>query len=480
MAERSWPDGRHVGHSDVMGFRPESYTAALERAAEHARAWLASVPDRRVPPAKAADELRASLGGPLPAGPTPAADVVDLLAELVEPGLMAMPSGRFYGWVIGGGLPAAVAADWLTSAWDQNSGMRFATPGTVAAEEAAAAWVLELLGLPASADVGFVTGGTMANFTGLAAGRQHVLRSVGWDLDTHGLTAAPRVRVYAGAERHGTVDLALRYLGLGAPTVVAADNEGRIRLDALANALSDGEGPAIVCLQAGNLHSGAFDPIGAAAALAHEHGAWVHVDGAFGLWAGASPALRHLVEGYAAADSWATDAHKTLNVPYDCGIVIVARPEALRGAMSMHAEYLVHAGIAGDPIDKVPELSRRARGVPVWAALRSLGRSGVADLVERLARNARAIAAGIATIDGAQILNDVAFTQVCAGFGSDERTRAVTAQLLADGTAWMSGSRWRGQDVLRVSVSNWSTDDADVAASIGAVRQAAAAVDRRC
>ncbi|MGZ4597839.1 MAG: pyridoxal phosphate-dependent decarboxylase family protein, partial [Actinomycetes bacterium] len=391
----------------------------------------------------------------------------------VEPGLMAMPSGRFFGWVIGGTLPAALAADWLVSAWDQNSGMRFATPGTVAAEEDAAAWLLDLLGLPAGADVGFVTGATMANFTGLAAGRQQVLTDAGWDLDERGLTGAPRVRVLVGAERHGTVDLALRYLGLGAPTTVAADEQGRIRLDALADTLAAGDGPVIVALQAGNLHSGAFDDVAAATALAHQHGAWVHVDGAFGLWAAASPRLRHVLAGYDAADSWATDAHKTLNVPYDCGIAIVARPQAVRDAMGMQASYLVHAEGPGDPLDRVPELSRRARGVPVWAALRSLGRSGVADLVDGLVDRAAEIADGIAAVDGAQILNDIVFTQVCAAFGDDGRTRAVTERLLADGTAWMSGSRWRDRDVLRVSVSNWSTDEADVAASVEAVRRAA-------
>jgi glutamate/tyrosine decarboxylase-like PLP-dependent enzyme len=453
---------------------PEAFDAALDRAAVHARSWLSSQRDRPVPPQLQADEIRNDLGGPLPDGPSDAAEVIDLLAESAGPGLMAMPSGRFFGWVIGGALPAALAADWLTSAWDQNSGMRFATPGTVAAEEAASEWILDLLGLPSTADVGFVTGATMANFTGLAAGRQQVLTDAGWDLDQRGLTGAPPLRVFAGADRHGTIDLALRYLGLGAPTVVAADEQGRLRLDALATALEQGSGPAIVCLQAGNLHSGAFDPIAAATALAHEHGAWVHVDGAFGLWAGASPRLRHLVTGYETADSWATDAHKTLNVPYDCGISIVAHPNALRGAMGMLASYLVHDEGPGDPLEKVPELSRRARGVPVWAALRSLGRSGVADLVDRLTDHARALADGIAAIEGAEVLNDVVFTQVCLAFGDDERTREVTRRLLEDGTVWMSGSRWHDRDILRISVSNWSTDAADVAASIDAVRRAAA------
>ena len=451
-----------------------AFAPALERAAAHAQQWLTSLPSRPVPPGATADEVLAVLGGPLPEGPTSAEEVVDLLAAGIEPGLMAIPSGRFFGWVMGGTQPAALAADWLTSAWDQNAGMRGATPGAVAVEEAAASWLLDVLGLPATADVGFVTGATMANFTGLAAARRQVLTDAGWDLDRLGLTGAPRVRVLVGSERHGTVDLALRYLGLGAPTEVAADRQGRLEAAALAQALADGEGPAIVCLQAGNLHSGAFDPFAEAIEVAHEHGAWVHVDGAFGLWAGASPRTRHLVAGYEAADSWATDAHKTLNVPYDCGVAVVARREALRAAMSMHAVYLAGFQTTGDPLDKVPELSRRARGVPVWAALRAMGRTGVAGLVDRLTEHAGAIAAGIAEIDGATVVNEVAFTQVCATFGSDERTRQVTERVLADGVTWMSGSQWQGQAVLRVSVSNWSTDDADVSRSVDAVRRAAA------
>jgi glutamate/tyrosine decarboxylase-like PLP-dependent enzyme len=287
------------------------------------------------------------------------------------------------------------------------------------------------------------------------------------------------VTVLVGAERHDTVDLVLRYLGLGRPTAVAADEQGRIRLDALAAALDalPPGAPAIVVLQAGNLHSGAFDPFPEAIALAHARGAWVHVDGAFGLWAGASPRLRSLVDGVAGADSWATDAHKTLNVPYDCGVGIVADPAALRAAFGMRTSYLQTDG-ASEPFERVPELSRRARGVPVWAALATLGRVGVAELVEGLAARAAAIAAGIATIPGAVVLNDVVFTQVCVAFEDDLRTRAVEAALLAEGTTWMSGSHWRGREVIRVSVSNWSTDEEDVRASVEALRRAAAAVGR--
>ncbi|WP_456825971.1 pyridoxal phosphate-dependent decarboxylase family protein [Cellulomonas sp. P5_E12] len=454
-----------------MTARWPAFSPALERAAHHAREWLTSLPERPVRPRVDADDLAAVLGGPLPDGPTAPEVVVDELAAGVEPGLMGMPSGRFFGWVIGGTHPAALAADWLVSAWDQNTALRYSTPGVVAVEEAAGAWALDLLGLPAGADVGFVTSATMANFTGLAAARQQVLTDVGWDLDRDGLAGAPRVRVLVGAERHETVDLALRYLGLGAPTAVPADRQGRLVVGELERAL--GDGPTIVCLQAGNLHSGASDPMAEAIDVAHAHGAWVHVDGAFGLWAAASPRLRGLLTGYERADSWGTDAHKTLNVPYDCGLAIVARPEPLRRAFGVHADYFATFQGSGDPMEKVPELSRRARGVPVWAVLRSLGRSGVADLVDGLVARARQIADGIAAIEGAQILNDVVFTQVSVAFGSDERTREVTARVLADGVTWMSGSRWRGRDVLRVSVSNWSTDDEDVARSVDAVRRAA-------
>jgi len=459
-----------------MTVHGNEYEKALARATEHARSWLDSVSDRPVGPRVTADEMAVAFGGSLPSHGTDAVDVIDELATKADPGLMAIGSGRFYGWVMGGTLPAALAADWLVSTWDQNAGMRFATPAAAAIEETAGRWLVDLLGLPGTADVGFVTGATMANFTGLGAARFSVLSRAGWDVHKAGLIGAPKVHVFVGAERHDTVDLALRYLGLGRPTAVVADDQGRIRLDALAEALSAvpaGE-PVIVCLQAGNVHSGAFDPFAAAIELAHAHGAWVHVDGAFGLWAAACPQLQHLVDGLAGADSWGTDAHKTLNVPYDCGLAIVADPTAMRSTFGVRTSYLIadESG-PGDPHEKVPELSRRARGIPVWAALRSLGRDGVADLVGGLARNARAIADGIATIDGAEILNDVVYTQVCVAFEDDERTRAVTARLIADGSTWMSGSHWRGRDIVRVSVSNWSTDDEDVRRSVDAVRRAA-------
>ena len=442
--------------------------------------WLASVPTRPVGPRATAEELRARFAAPLPEGPTDPATVIDELAEIAEPGLMSMPSGRFFGWVIGGTLPAALAADWLVSAWDQNAAMRFATPATAAAEEAAAGWLLQLLGLPAGSDVGFTTGATMANFVGLAAGRHYVLGKAGWDLDRLGLTGAPRVNVFVGAERHAVIDLALRYLGLGAPIVVASDSQGRLRANALAAAMDAAQGPAIVCLQAGNLHSGAFDPIGEATAIAHQHDAWVHVDGAFGLWAAVSPVYRQQLAGLDTCDSWTTDAHKTLNVPYDCGVAIVANSEVMRAVFGTRTSYLMADDQGpGDPHEKVPELSRRARGVPVWAALRSLGTSGTIALVERLAAQARSLAEGLALMPGVEVLNDVVFTQVCVSFGDDERTKQVTKALLAEGTTWMSGSRWQGRDVLRISVSNWSTDDADVSESLAAVERAAESVAAR-
>ncbi|MCS5717824.1 pyridoxal-dependent decarboxylase [Herbiconiux sp. CPCC 205763] len=467
-----------------MSAADDDYRKALDRARVHSLEWLASMPTRPVRPRRTADEIEAEFPARLDDAPRDAADVVDELARVAEPGLMAMPSGRFFGWVIGGTLPAALAADWLVGAWDQNAALRYATPATAALEEVAGRWVLDLLGLPTASGVGFTTGGTTANFVGLAAGRRWVLDRAGWNVDAEGLSGAPRVRVFVGAERHASVDIALRYLGLGRPTVVAADAQGRLRADELAAALAETDasegverghgGPRIVVLQAGDLHSGAFDPLRESIAIARRHGAWVHVDGAFGLWAAASPTLRGtLLDGVELADSWATDAHKTLNVPYDCGIAIVGRADLLRAVFTMETSYLVHEGVGvSDPFERVPELSRRARGVPVWAALRSLGRDGVVDLVERLVATARHLAEALGRLPGVEVLNDVVFTQVCVSFGSDERTRAVTQALIAEGEVWMSGSRWSGRDVLRISVSNWSTDARDVQLSISAVERA--------
>jgi glutamate/tyrosine decarboxylase-like PLP-dependent enzyme len=355
--------------------------------------------------------------------------------------------------------------------------MRFATPATAAVEQAAGEWIVDLLGLPPGSDVGFTTGATIANMSGLAAGRWRVLNDAGWDVNTEGLSGAPRLRLIAGEDRHASLDMAARYLGLGRPELVPCDAQGRLEARGLKEALARGSDPAIVCLQAGNLHSGAFDPFAEAVAMTREHGGWVHVDGAFGLWAAAVPRLRHLVEGVAEADSWATDAHKTLNVGYDCGVVVSRDHEALRSALGVQAAYLLNreARGLGDPMDKVPEMSRRARGVPVWAALRSLGRRGTVDMIDSRAATAGRLGERLAALPDVEILNDVVYTQLALAFGSDERTRAVSEYVMADDRAWMSGSRWRGRDVLRVSVTNWTTDDRDLDVVVEVLHDALAA-----
>lgn len=454
-------------------FDPTDYDGALDAAEARAREWLRSVPDRPVRPSATADDLLEVFDVPLQDEPMDAAAVVDALARDAEPGLMAMDSGRFYGWVIGGSLPAALGADWLVSTWGQNAALRYATPATAAIEETAGHWLLDLLHLPKESQVGFTTGATMANFSGIAAGRNDVLARLGWDVNELGLTGAPKITVLAGADSHASVWLAMRYLGLGMPTLVEADAQGRMLPEALERALERVDGPAIVALQVGNLHSGSFDPIGALAEIAHRHGAWVHVDGAFGLWAAASPRFAEQTAGWDTADSWATDAHKTLNVPYDCGVSIVAKPGAAPAALAIgQTSYLVHSASIPDPHELVPDFSRRARGIPVYAALRQLGRAGTIAMVEGLVDHARALADALRVIPGIEVLNEIDFTQVCLSFGSDERTRAVTQALIAEGAIWMSGSRWAGRDVLRISVSNWSSDADDVDASVAAVRRA--------
>jgi glutamate/tyrosine decarboxylase-like PLP-dependent enzyme len=450
----------------------------LERVLEEATGFLDGLPDRQVAARTDVDGVAAALRRPLPEEGAQPLEVIEELIAGAGPGLVAMPSGRFFGWVIGGTLPAALAADWLTSTWDQNAGLLVMSPAAAGAEWVASEWLLDLLGLPASAAVGFVTGAMLANFTCLAAARHEVLRRVGWNVERDGLYGAPEVTVIVGDEQHETVDVALRFLGLGEARSIAvpADDQGRIRLDALADTLAQASGnPLIVCLQAGNVHSGAFDPIGDAVDLAHRYGAWVHIDGAFGLWAAASPSYRALVAGAERADSWATDAHKTLNVPYDNGIAIVANAEAMYAAMGAHAAYLIQDE-RPDPFSTVPEFSRRARGFTVWAALRSLGRRGVAEMVERFCAHARRFAAGLAQIEGVRVMNDVVFTQLCVSFGEDEVTREVAARLLKDGTAWMTPSTWHGQAVLRISVSNWRTTNEDVDRTVAAVRRVLADV----
>lgn len=455
--------------------------AILERVHAEALAFLDGLPDRPVNARYDVDDVAAALGGSLPEiGADPYVVIEELVAG-AEPGVVAMPSPRFFGWVIGGVLPAALGADWLTSVWDQNAGLLASSPAAAGAERVSAGWLLELLGLPADAAVGFVTGGMMANFTCLAAARNTVLRQVGWDVEADGLIGAPPVRVLVGRERHDTVDLALRYLGLGTArsVEVEVDEQGRIVPSVLAAALAagptDSPRPTIVCLQAGNVHSGAFDPFPETIAIAHQHGAWVHIDGAFGLWAAASPSLRSLVAGVAEADSWATDAHKTLNVPYDSGLAIVADAPSLHAAMGVQAAYLIQDS-RPDPMANVPEFSRRARGFTVWAALRSLGRSGVAELIDGLVARARRFADRLSELDGVMILNEVGFTQVCVAFGTDEVTREVARRLLSDGTAWMTPSTWHGRAILRISVSNYRTTDDDVDVSVAAIAELLAAV----
>ena len=452
----------------------EDRDALLDLAAARAKAYLDGLASRRVPAPETTDDLLAPFASPLPATGTDPREVIESLVDRAEPGLTAMSSPRFFGFVIGGTYPVALAADWLTSAWDQNAGLREVTPAHSAAREAVEGWFTDLLGLPPGTTMGTVTGGLMANFTGLAAGRHAVLARADWDVEERGLQDAPRVRVLVGAERHDTVDLALRYLGLGAPEPVSADDQGRIDVDALARALAAGDGPTIVALQAGNVHSGAFDDFASAVPLAHAHNAWVHVDGAFGLWAAASPRTRHLVSGIEGADSWATDAHKTLNVPYDSGLAFVADSTSHRAALGIHAPYLLHSKGAPEPMELGPEFSQRARAFVLWATLQYLGRDGVAALVDGLVAHARHLAAGVREMGG-EVLNDVVFTQVCTAWGDDRMTAAVEAHLMSEGAAWMTGSMWQGRKVLRIAVSNHATTAADVEESVAALGRAYAA-----
>ena len=446
---------------------------ALGHALAIARAYIASRGDRPVWPTTTLDQLRAALGGPLPADPIDPATVIDALARAAEPGLVETTGPRYFGFVTGGALPATVAAEWLTAAWDQNVGLFVMSPAGAVVEEVAGTWLRDLLGLPASCSVGFVTGCHMANFTGLAAARHEMLRRAGWDVEADGLQGAPPFRVIVGEEVHVSVTAALRYLGIGSRQVVRVDvdAQGRMLPDALGVALAAGSGPAIVCVQAGNVNTGAFDPFETIVDLAHGHEAWVHVDGAFGLWAAASPALRHHVAGVGRADSWATDAHKWLNVPYDSGLVFVAHPAAHRAAMSFSASYLMRSGDEPrEAYDWTPESSRRARGFAVYAALRSLGRSGVADLMERCCRLASRFAGQLIAEPSIRILNDVVLNQVLVrveapgddAADADAATRDVLKRVQDERVCWLGGTRWHGLDAMRISVSNWSTSEEDI------------------
>jgi glutamate/tyrosine decarboxylase-like PLP-dependent enzyme len=408
-------------------------------------------------------------------GENPHEVIADLVRD-VDPGLVASGGPRYFGFVIGGALPVAVAADWLTSAWDQNGGGYVASPALSVAEEVAAGWVREILGLPAGCGLGFVTGCQMAHFTCLAAARHAVLRDAGWDVEANGLQGGPEVRVIAGEQAHVTVTVACRMLGLGAERIrlVPSDDQGRMLVAELESALAEQRGPAIVCAQAGEINTGAFDPITDIVGACRTRGAWCHIDGAFGLWAAASPTRRRLLDGFERADSWATDGHKWLNVPYDCGIAAVADPSAHRAAMTSTSAYIPRPE---DDVpwgfDWTPEFSRRARGIPVYAALRALGRTGVAELVDNCCAHAERMASRLAEADGVQVLNDVVLNQVVVRFDDDdELTNAVIERTQQDGTCWLSGSTFRDQAVMRCSVVGWQTTTDDIDRSADAILRA--------
>ncbi len=437
----------------------------LRAAAERSIRYLAGRDARPVGPMPGAVERMAALGGSLPEEPSDPAAVLALLDEVGSPATVVGTGGRYFGFVTGGSLPAALAANWLAAAWDQNAFSRTTSPVAAVLEDIALAWLVDVLRLPAGTVGAFVTGATMANFTALAAARHAVLARAGWDVEAHGLFGAPPISVVVGAEAHPTVFKALGLLGLGRDRVVRvpADDQGRMRADAFPRL----EGPAIVCLQAGNVNTGAMDPFAALCPLAREAGAWIHVDGAFGLWAAAAPGRAHLLAGVELADSWATDAHKWLNVPYDSGLAFLRVGEALRAAMAVSAAYLPEMA-SREPGQYTPDSSRRARGVEVWAALRSLGRAGVADMVERTCRHAERFAAGLRAA-GYEVLNEVVINQVLVAFGDAETTRAVVAGVQKDGTCWCGPTVWQGRTAMRISVSSWATTEADVERSLAAM-----------
>jgi glutamate/tyrosine decarboxylase-like PLP-dependent enzyme len=448
----------------------------LQRAAELAIHYLEGVRERPVREDATMDELRAAFAIPLNDEPLPALQVVEELAAAAEPGLMSSQSPRYFGFVIGGSLESATAADWLTSAWDQNGGGYPVGPSAAIAEEVACGWLLELLGLPSGAGVGLTTGCQMAHFTGLAAARHRVLADAGWDVEADGLFGAPEIRVLLGAHAHSTVPAALRMLGLGSGRVdvVPVDGQGRMRLDELERRLAAGTGPAIVIAQLGEINTGAFDPIAGITRLCREHGAWCHVDGAFGLWAAASDTLRDDIAGHADADSWATDAHKWLNVPYDCGIAIVGDRDAQGAAMSAWQDAVyIPPPEHGEPYTSswVPEFSRRARGFAVYAALRELGRRGVAELVERSCAHARLMARLLGGEDGVEVLNDVVLNQVLVRFrrAGENVTEDVMHGAQREGTCWMSGTSWQDEPAMRISICNWRTTEDDIRRSARAI-----------
>lgn len=455
----------------------------LDRARGHALAHLRALDSRPVASRVALESLRRALGRPLPEAGTPAVQVIDELVADASPGLVGSQSGRFFGWVIGGSLPSAIAADWLTAAWDQNAGIHAASPAASVAEEVAGGWLKALFGLPAEASFAFVTGAQMAHVTCLAAARHALLERRGWDAERLGLHGAPRLRVLASADRHGSVDRALRLLGMGTGCLepLGVDEAGRVRLPGLAEALARSGDPTIVVLQAGELNAAAFDPFETLVPAARASGAWVHVDGAFGLWARTSPAHAHRVRGVELADSWTTDAHKVLNVPYDSGLAFVRDAAAHRASLALSTSYLP-AGAGRDELDWNPEFSRRARAFPVYAALRELGREGLAALVERLCRHAQALASRLGALPGAEVVASSGFNQALVRFlapgravtdgDHDRRTDAVIAAINASGEAFFGGVTWRGRRAMRVSVCNWRTSEADLDRAVAAVQRA--------
>jgi len=442
----------------------------LSLAAETAARYLENLEDRSVAPAAEALERLAELDEPMPDAPLEPERVLATLDRIGSPATMGMAGRRYFGFVIGGSLPAALAANWLAGAWDQCPGLFVASPIGTVLEEVTLKWLLDVLKLPADAGGAFVTGATMASFTALAAARHQVLKRAGWDVEADGLFGAPPVTVVVGEEAHPAMIKALGMLGMGRSRLVRVPVDGQGRM--LASEMPAIGGPAIVCVQAGNVNTGAFDPAAEICRRAHEAGAWVHVDGAFGLWAAASPKYEHLVEGVAEADSWATDAHKWLNVPYDSGLAFVRDAAPLKSAMSVTAAYLPQ-GAHREPSQYTPELSRRARGVEVWAALKSLGRSGLADLIERTCRMARRFAEALRQ-GGGEILNEVVLNQVLVAFGDAARTRAVIERVQRDGTCWCGPTAWHGRTAMRISVSSWATRDEDVERSVAAIFRAAA------
>lgn len=447
----------------------------LEHTATLSNHYLEQVSNRTVAAQRPSADLRRLLGGPLSEEGEPDLTVIESLAHAGEDATMASTGPRYFGFVTGGNLPAALAADWLVSTWDQNSAVYVLSPLVAVIEEITVGWLLELAGLPSTMTAGFTTGCQMASFTGLAAARHRVLERAGWDVEADGLFGAPPIDVIIGDEAHYTIVMALRLLGLGGKRLrrIETDGQGRMRVDALRTALQSSQGPCIVCAQAGNVNTGAFDPLQAIAESARDRGAWLHVDGAFGLWAAVSPEHAALTRGIEHADSIATDGHKWLNVPYDCGIVFCADSAAHRAAMSLAAAYMVGSSSERDPHEFVPDESRRARAVPVYAALRSLGRSGITKLVARCCRHARRFAQGLRAA-GYEVLNDVVLNQVLVSFGDAERTRGTIAEIQREGTCWCAGTVWQGRTAMRISVSNWRTTEEDVERSLQAMLRAAA------